>query len=159
MNKSRKNSVVYEFTVFRSVHSLISSVGAFFRTVLFCFANMLIMSSFLGGPKKTTLPGQARRTDGFADKLLRIRRSRKQRDRCWPPNQSETSIGMSRGTGSLRVRSQAVSRPFLKTFATFLLTELTGSPRMSKIVKQGGIRYSYAFLIAFRIKWSKFITV
>ena len=49
MNKSRKNSVVYEFTVFRSVHSLISSVGAFFRTVLFCFANMLIMSSFWGG--------------------------------------------------------------------------------------------------------------
>ena len=105
--------------------------------------------------KKTTLPGQARRTDEFEDKLLRIRRSRKpQRDRRWLPNQSETIIGMSRGTSSLRVRSQAVSRPLLKTFAPFFLTQLTapGSPRMSKIVKQGGIRYSYVFLIAFRIK-------
>ena len=132
---------------------------------------MLIMSSFWGGggghvhqklpSKKTTLPGQARRTDGFEDKLLRTRRSRKQRDRRWPPNQSETIIGMSRGTGSLRVRSQAVSRLLLKTFAPFFLTQLTapGSPRTSKIVKQGGIRYSYVFLTAFRIKRSKFITV
>ena len=50
-------------------------------------------------------------------------------DRCWPPlgikiyfySQSETSIGMSRGTVSLRVASRGLRRPFLKTFAAVFL--------------------------------------
>ena len=35
--------------------------------------------------------------------------------------QSETSVGMSRGTVSLRVASQGLARPFLKTFAAVFL--------------------------------------
>ena len=61
----------------------------------FCFANMLNYgtSSVLWAPfsLKTLLeessPGGARlvqKTVENAGKLLRIRRSRKQRDRCWP---------------------------------------------------------------------------
>ena len=58
---------------------------------------------------------------------LRIRRSRKQRDRCWPPighkkyifcAQSEIRIRMSCGSGLLRVASQRLSCPFLKTSTT-----------------------------------------
>ena len=58
---------------------------------------------------------------------LRIRRSRKQRDRCWPPighkkyifcAQSEIRIRMSCGSGLLRVASQRFSYPFLKTSTT-----------------------------------------
>ena len=60
------------------------------------------------------------KTVEFTGKLLRIRRSRKQRDRCCLRlfcAQSEKSIPMSPGTGSLRVVSQGFCRPFLKTFA------------------------------------------
>ena len=59
--------------------------------------------------------------DEFAGKLLRIRRSRKPRDRCWlliGHKQLQKSIRISRGTGLLKVASQGLSRPFLKTFAT-----------------------------------------
>ena len=59
--------------------------------------------------------------DEFVGKLLRIRRSRKLRDRCWPligHKQLKKSIRTSRGTGLLKVASQGLSRPFLKTFAT-----------------------------------------
>ena len=61
-------------------------------------------------------------------------RSRNQRDRVWPPighkhifcAQSETSIRMSRGTGSLRVASHGLSRLSLKSFA-----DLTDRPSVS----------------------------
>ena len=75
----------------------------------------------------------------FTGKLPRIRRSRKQCDRFWPPIRknltwSETCISISRGTGLLRVASHGLSRLFLKTFAAvyFDPTRLTasGSPRM-----------------------------
>ena len=77
-------------------------------------------SSFECSPARAR---QVRRTVKFAGKLLRIRKSRKQRYGCWPPighkntfcAQSETSIRMSRGTGLLRVASQGLSHPFLKT--------------------------------------------
>ena len=53
----------------------------------------------------------------FEGKRLRIRRSQKHHNRYWPCAQSQTSIRMSRGTGSLGVASQGLSRLFLKTFA------------------------------------------
>ena len=64
---------------------------------------------------------QVRRTVEFSGKLHRLSRSRKQRDRCWPRirhycAQSETSIWKSRGSCSLRLKSQGLSRPFWKTF-------------------------------------------
>ena len=60
----------------------------------------------------------------FAGKLLLIRRLRKQSDRCWPfvghkitfSCHSQTNLRISRGTGSLRVTFQRLSRLFLKTF-------------------------------------------
>ena len=60
---------------------------------------------------------QVLRTDEFASKLLHIRKSRKQRDRCWPPirhkkTKLKTSIQITRGTGLLRVASQGLSCPF-----------------------------------------------
>ena len=71
---------------------------------------------------------------------LRIRRSRKQRDRCWPPighknifcTQLETSIPMSRGTGLLRVASQRLSRPFLKTSTTASFPDPNDLPWVTK---------------------------
>ena len=65
-------------------------------------------------------------------------RSRNQRDRVWPPTghkhifcaQSETSIRMSRGTGSLRVASHGLSRLSLKSFAAFF-ADLTDRPWVS----------------------------
>ena len=79
----------------RSVPNLIYSVGAFF--VLFSFANMLINYLEENSPARAR---QVRRKIEFAGKLLRIRRWRKKRDRCWPPicAQSQTSIRTSRGT-------------------------------------------------------------
>jgi len=65
-------------------------------------------------------PAQAKKerlTVEFEGKSLRIRRSRKHHNRCWPCAQSQTSIRMSRGTGSLGVASQGLSRLFLKTVA------------------------------------------
>ena len=64
---------------------------------------------------------QVRRTVEFSGKLHGISRSRKQRDRCWPRirhycAQSETRIRKSRGSSSLRLKSQGLSRPFWKTF-------------------------------------------
>ena len=83
-------------------------------------------------------PAQAkhvRRKVEVAGKTLRIRRSRKQRDRCWPligyktifGAQLQTSIRISRGTGSFRVASQGLSRQFLKTFAAVVSPDATGS--------------------------------
>ena len=60
---------------------------------------------------------QERLTVEFEGKSLRIRRSRKHHNRYWPCAQSQTSIRMSRGTGSSAVASQGLSRLFLKTFA------------------------------------------
>ena len=72
------------------------------------------------GESFPALARQVRRTAEFAGKLLRFKGSRKQRDRSWPPighkKQSQTSIRMSRGTGSLRVVSQGLPHPFLKEF-------------------------------------------
>ena len=49
-----------------------------------------------------------------------VNSSRKQHERCWPlighKKQSQTSIRISHGTDSLRVESQGLSCPFLKTF-------------------------------------------
>ena len=64
----------------------------------------------------------------FACELFCIRRSRNQRDRSWPPighkhifcAQSETSIWMSRGTGSLRkLRAWIISMGQVKSPARF----------------------------------------
>ena len=74
---------------------------------------------------RESTPAQAkhvRRKVEVAGKTLRIRRSRKQRDRCWSligykivfGAQSQTSIRISRGTGSFRVASQGLCRQFLK---------------------------------------------
>ena len=62
----------------------------------------------------------------FAVKLPDIRRSRQQRDRCWPLvgheinffvcAKSQTNIRISRATGRQEY-SQGLSLPFLKTFA------------------------------------------
>ena len=41
--------------------------------------------------------------------------------------QSQTSIRISRGTGSFRVASQGLSRQFLKTFAAVVSPDATGS--------------------------------
>ena len=76
-----------------------------------------------------------RRKVEVAGKTLRIRRSRKQRDRCWPligyktifGAQLQTSIRISHGTGSFRVASQGLSRQFLKTFAAVVSPDATGS--------------------------------
>ena len=66
-------------------------------------------------------PAQAkhvRRKVEVAGKTLRIRRSRKQRViiayKIISGVQSQTSIRISRGTGSFRVASQGLSRQFLK---------------------------------------------
>ena len=82
-----------------------------------------------------------RRTTEFAGKLLGIKGSRKQRDRYWPPighkKQSQTSIRMNRGTGSLRMVSQGLPHPFFKKISRpFLLIQLTvpGYPGMIKIM-------------------------
>ena len=72
-----------------------------------------------------TLLEEKGQTVEFAGKPLRIKRSRKQRDRCWPLTghriifcaQSQTSIHISQVTALLRVTSQRLSFPFLKTFA------------------------------------------
>ena len=84
---------------------------------------------------------RVRRTAEFAGKLLRIKGSRKQRDRCRPPiehkKQSQTSIRMSRGTGSLRIVSQGLPHSFFKKISRpFLLTRLIapGYPGMIKIM-------------------------
>ena len=71
-----------------------------------------------------TLLEEKGQTVEFAGKTLRIKRSRKQRDRCWPLTghriifcaQSQTSIHISQVTALLRVTSQRLSFPFLKTF-------------------------------------------
>ena len=71
-----------------------------------------------GTSSETQLSWLNRSLVEFAGKLLRIRRSWKQRDRRWPPfAQSETSIPLSCETGSVRAASQELSHPFLKTFA------------------------------------------
>ena len=93
------------------------------------FTNYRI-SLFFGGPifaknsslRKLSCKGQ---TFEFAGKPLRIKRSRKQRDRCWSLTgqriifcaQSQTSIHISQVTALSIVTSQRLSFPFLKTFA------------------------------------------
>ena len=79
MNKPR-NSLVLRIYL-RSVHCLISSVGAFF--VLFCLADVLnyrVFGAHFHWEGSRALARQVRRKVEFAGKLLRIRRSGKQRD-------------------------------------------------------------------------------
>ena len=106
-----------------SKHECIISIWGFPEILpfaWFCFANMLRygISSVLWAPfslktilEESTPAGarQVRKTVEKAGKFLSIKRSRKQRDRCWPLGlgakillcaQSETSIRISRGTFS-----------------------------------------------------------
>ena len=93
------------------------------------------------GESFPALARRIRRTAEFSGKLLHIKGSRKRRDRYWPPighkKQSQTSIRMSRGTGSLRMVSQGLPHPFFKKISRpFLLIQLTvpGYPGMIKIM-------------------------
>ena len=115
-------------SIHSSVHSLFVMVGAVF--VFFCLHAQLWNFFGFVAPLSLKTPlkeyssaraRQVRRTVEFSSKLHRISRSRKQRDRCWPRirhycAQSETSIRKSRGSCSLRLKSQGLSRPFWKTF-------------------------------------------
>ena len=64
----------------------------------------------------------------------------KQPDRCWPPighknifcAQSETSIRMSCGTGLLRIASQRLSRPLLKTSTIASFSDPNDHPRVTE---------------------------
>ena len=80
-----------------------------------------------------------RRIVEFAGKLLRIRRERKQRDRCCAAIEHKKKAIRDKHLKeswnwfqSLRVASQGLAHPFLKTFVTACQTRNTapGSPRM-----------------------------
>ena len=82
-----------------------------------------------------------RRTVEVAGKLLRIRRSQKQRDRYWPLIGHKISFfffnhrhkhSNKSWNDSLRVASQGLSQLFLKIFAA-VFPDSTGSPRMGII--------------------------
>ena len=112
-------------SIHQSVYSLFVTVGAVF-VFFFCLHAQLWNFCGFVAPLSLKTPlkeyssaraRQVRRTVEFSGKLHRISRSRKQHDRCWPRirhycAQSETRIRKSRGSSSLRLKSQGLSRPF-----------------------------------------------